>query len=65
MNNKKPCCNKKVLHKDGTLQILTPYPKKGITTHLELSLGRYTHIMGLWRSVVLTLIFILQIWKIL
>jgi len=70
MNNEKPCCNKKILHKDGSMQIFTPYPNKDDYikhSQLEAYLDKYKHIMELCRTIVATLILILQVvifWKI-
>jgi len=59
------CCNKKILHKDGAMEILTPYPKINdmIAKHnrLEHRLSRHKHIMELLRTVIATLVLILQV----
>ena len=53
------CCNKKVKHKDGRIQVFTPYPKR--RNKLEKWLNRYNHIMELWRTITATLVLLLQI----
>ena len=63
----KSCCNKKIIHKDGTMQVFTPYPKDHERSKLETRLDKYNHIMELWRTVVATLVLILQVvilWRI-
>lgn len=56
MNN---CCNKKVKHKDGRIQVFTPYPKS--RNRLERWLDKYNHIMELCRTIIAALVLILQV----